>query len=206
MREGGAFEFGSRVVRTDDHNLRMRAREPDRGASVGAGIDAKLLDGAGKNLQGVFGFVAIAGVVGVRVKAHHQDGSRGISRGRRRILKRFATNDKRAESDLLGCGFCVEEAAGGGVAELRNRGIADLSCEAEVAEIAGGFVGVEACERGEDVVVEQTLVVAQGCVADRSRRSHAAGAGWFQCSRMRSRVRSAKWCASSTWSTRPAAR
>ncbi len=57
-------------------------------------------------------------------------------------------------------GFAVEEASGSWVEEAGNHGVGNGARELEVAEIGRGFVGVEACQRGEGIILEHAGNVA----------------------------------------------
>src|SRR5205085_3431366 len=80
-----------------------------------------------------------------------------------RILERLAARDQGAERGFTLCIASrefgqrgIEEAAVLAVLEAREHGISDLLREAEVAQVRGGLIGVEAGDGGEAIVIEQT--------------------------------------------------
>src|SRR5271165_7576404 len=119
----------------------MRARQPARGETVGARVNAELFCRASENLQRVFGLVAIFGLAGIGVQAQQGDCGTGIARGSRCVLERLAPRRQSSQlQPLFEWRLSIEEAAGCRVGEAADHLVGDLPGEAEVTEVAGDFV------------------------------------------------------------------
>src|SRR6266851_6181758 len=131
----------------------MHGGNPVRGRE-----DAILARQSGKNFDRLLRFVSITPVVRVRKESQQRDCRNGVAGRSGRVLKWLTARAQYAEcfvlpaSGLLG----VEEAARNGIEKTAYHRIRDAPREVVVAEVGRGLIRIQAGDRGECIIVEQS--------------------------------------------------
>ena len=149
-------ELFCQVVFSDDHDLGVRTWRDRPLQCRKSRQRSRTCRPAGQQLQGLFRLFAIALLVGESVQPQQCDGGHGISRGSGRILKRFAPRAQHSQNLLGTACRSVEKSAGHGVKETLHHLVHDALREVEIAQVRGGLIGIEAGDRGEGIVVQQS--------------------------------------------------
>ena len=153
----GCFERECGVGILPDHDdLGRRQQKLFQRETIGAGVEAEVLDDSGEVFERVFGFFAEVFAAAEVFEAKQRDSSGGISGGSWRVLQRLASGRKRAEHLAVRGQFGVEECASDRVIEARDHGVADGCGGFVVAQFAGRFPGIDAGFDGEGIVVEDS--------------------------------------------------
>src|SRR5689334_18002088 len=97
--------------------------------------------------------VIIFFVVGVAIHTQQSDRSGGITRRRGRVLNWLAWRRQRTERSSLQLAQCgVEEPSADSIEKALDHLICNALSEAEVIQVRGGFIGIEARYRRESIV------------------------------------------------------